>query len=119
MSSHKDSFQDRLKSASAAKKTTLSKFNSRPTADDPAVVQKVADRVAVSAARDTRASKRRQEKEADALAKQTAAVEAKALLRVEEDERAAQEALKQKAIPTEAEKKARRDARYLARKTRK
>jgi hypothetical protein len=119
MSGHKDSFQDRLKSASAAKKTMLATFNSRPAADDPAVVRQAADRVAASAARDERASGRKQAKEAEALATKAAAAEAKALLKVEEDGRAAQAALKQKAVPTELEKKAARDARYAARKARK
>lgn len=104
----KDSFQDRVGQAAEAKRKALEKLKARPPVDE-----------AVAAARLEAARQR----EARAEEKRAARAEkAKAA----EDERAAEDAKSAKAEaaaavtpPTEAERKAARDARYAARKSRK
>ncbi|HTN13903.1 MAG TPA: DUF6481 family protein [Sphingomonadaceae bacterium] len=95
------SFQDRASASALAKTRALEKMKAapKPTAEELAAL-----------------NARRLEREAQQEAKRAAAREAKAeQARKEEEERLAKLA----AIPTEADRKAARDARYAARKKRK
>jgi hypothetical protein len=104
------SFADRQKAAQQAKQNILNKFRAQPGPDDPAVKQKLAEREAVAAARAkakeareaTKAEQKRREQEA-------AAAEAVRVAREKEEEAV-------KLAELEAEQKAKRDARYAARK---
>ena len=105
-------FADRQKAAQQARQNILNKFRAQPGPDDPAVKQKLDEREAVAAARAkakeardaAKAEQKRREQEA-------AAAEAARLAREKEDETA-------KLAELEAEQKAKRDARYAARKDR-
>ncbi|MGP8122757.1 MAG: DUF6481 family protein [Xanthobacteraceae bacterium] len=107
------SFADRQKAAQAAKKNILSKFNAKPAPNDPAVLQRQAEREAQAAERAkaklVRDAAKAEKKARDAEA---AALAAEQLAR-EKAEAAAREAA------LEVERKAARDARYAARKKRK
>jgi hypothetical protein len=115
---HDTSFTGRLSAAAEAKKALLAKFRPKPTITDP----QFADREAVRAAEVERV---RQER----AAAKAAALQAKAEAEAAEREAAAAaaaadlEALrgkrKERKALTKAEQKARRDARYAARKARK
>ena len=104
-------FADRQKAAQRAKQNLLNKFRAQPGPDDPAVAARLAERAAVAAARAKAQEARdaakaeRKRREAQALADAAAA-----LAREKEEEATRQSAL-------EAEQKAKRDARYAARKT--
>jgi len=105
-------FADRQKAAKQAKQDLLSKFRARPGPDDPEVAKRRAEREAIAANRE----RIRQEKEAAKAeevrrATEAAAAEAARIAREKEDEGARLAAL-------EAEQKAKRDARYAARKAR-
>lgn len=105
MRSFKDpSFQDRIGSAAEAKKKALDNLRSKPPRDE----KRIAERQAASLKRDSAAAAKRTARESA----DQAATDAKAA------EQAAQEAAAS-ALPTEAERKAARDARYAARKSRK
>ena len=100
----KDSFQDRVGQAAEAKRKALERLKARPAVDP-----------AVAAARQE-AARRREAREAEKRAAK--AEKAKA----DVEARAAEAAAKAGASvppPTEAERKAARDARYAARKSRK
>ena len=104
------SFADRQKAAQQARQNILNKFRSQPGPDDPAVMQRQAER-------ETRAAERAKAKLAREAAKaeqkrleEEAAAEAAAKLAREKEEAAARE------LALEAERKAARDARYAARK---
>jgi hypothetical protein len=125
----KDVFE-RRNAANEAKKALLERFKAKPAADDPAVVARQAERKAILAAREIREAEKarlKQEKlareavekadrEAAAEAARIAAEEAaQADAKVresEENERIA------RFLADEAERKAKRDARYAARKQR-
>src|SRR5260221_11745796 len=65
------SFADRLTTAASARKAQIEKFRAQPGADDPVVAQRIAERQALSAAREARAAEReaaRQVREAAAPA---------------------------------------------------
>jgi hypothetical protein len=100
----KDSFQDRVGQAAEAKRKALEKLKSKAPVD-PAVA---AERLEAARQREARA----EEKRAAKVEKAKAAEEASAA----EAAKAAAAAAPQ---PTEAERKAARDARYAARKSRK
>ena len=105
----KDAFTDRRKEAEAAKARLLEKFKARPAANDPAVMERLAAKEKAAAENAARLAAREQEKK---LAREQAA---------EEEKRASAEAERlaaEKAIADEAAKKAQRDARYAARKSR-
>ena len=74
------SFQDRQKSNAEAKKALLEKFKARPAADDPATIERQAQRREIIAAREARAA------------------EGEARLRAEAEERARQQAEKHAAL---------------------
>jgi membrane protein involved in colicin uptake len=125
MSGHKTkTFNDRLKTAGEAKQALLDKFRARPAADDPAVVERQAARQAVSNAREARIAEReaqaaereaaRREKDETEAAEQSAREIAQREQRLRE---AAEAAEREAALETE--RKAARDARYAARKSRK
>jgi hypothetical protein len=106
------SFADRQKAAQQAKQNLLNKFRAQPGSDDPDVAKRRAEREAAAANREkarlereaAKAEARRREEEAKAA-------EAARIAREKEEEAARQAAL-------EAELKAKRDARYAARKDR-
>jgi hypothetical protein len=125
MSGFKDSddFNERLSTAAKAKQATLEKFRARARADDPAVLERQAARLATSQARDARKAARvaettRSEEEAirhaaeEAARKATVEAEEAARKAAAEAEKAALE------VTLEAERKTARDARYAARKSR-
>ena len=105
-------FADRQKAAQQAKKDLLNKFRAQPGLDDPEVAKRRAEREAVAIRREqakleretAKAEQKRREEEA-------AAAEAARVAR-EQEEAAAQLAV------AEADQKAKRDARYAARKAR-
>ena len=103
MASFKDpSFQDRVASAARAKNKALEQLRSRPAADPALLAERKAAGLKREAAKAEKAAARKAAKQAGAEA---AAAEAAA--------RSAAEA-----PPTEAELKAKRDARYAARQKR-
>jgi hypothetical protein len=105
MTSYKDpSFQDRVGRAMEAKQKALDALRSKPPLDEKTVAERQAARARREAAE---AEKRLAKKAAEQTAK-----EAKAA-------KAAANAPDIPAPPTEAERKAARDARYAARKSRK
>lgn len=131
MAIYKDqSFAERRDSANAAKKALLAKFKSRPAEDDPAVIARQAERKAILEARAIREEekarlkaerlareaedKKRREAEAEAarIQAEKEAAEAAALAAQEEEERLSAQ------LGLEAAAKAKRDARYAARKSR-
>ena len=123
-------FSERISAQSEAKRALLDKFKSRPSADDPRMLAKQAERKAIleaRAIRETEREKLKQERlvrEAKERAEREAAEEAARL----QAEAAAQEEAKRREIEEnervsrlladEAERKAKRDARYAARKSR-
>jgi septal ring factor EnvC (AmiA/AmiB activator) len=112
MKSYKDpSFQDRVGRAAEAKQKALDKLRSKPPVDEKVLAERQAARLKREAAE---AEKRAAKKAAEQAAKEAQA---------EAEARAAAEAAAQAAAvpapPTEAERKAARDARYAARKNRK
>jgi Family of unknown function (DUF6481) len=105
-------FADRQKAAQQAKKELLNKFRTQPGPDDPEVAKRRAEREAVAAAR-ARAKAEREAAEAERKRREeeAAAAEEARIAREKEEEAARLAAL-------EAEQKAKRDARYAARKNR-
>jgi hypothetical protein len=105
-------FSDRQKAAQQAKRNLLNKFRAQPGPDDPEVAKRRAEREAVAARREqakleretAKAEQQRREEEA-------AAAEAARIAREQEETATRLAAL-------EAEQKAKRDARYAARKAR-
>ena len=105
MRSFKDpSFQDRIGSAAEAKRKALENLRSKPPLDE----KRVADRQAARLKREAAAAAiRTARKAADQAARDSKAAEQEV------------QAAPAPAFPTEAERKAARDARYAARKSRK
>jgi hypothetical protein len=106
----KDSFQDRVGQAAEAKQKALDRLRSKPPVDEAVA----AARKEASRQRDARAEEKRSAKAEKAKAAESA--------RAAEDMKAAETAAEAAAAPppaTEAERKAARDARYAARKSRK
>jgi Family of unknown function (DUF6481) len=105
-------FSERLSTAAKARQASLEKFRARPRADDPAVAEQQAVRLATSQARDARKAARTAEiarLQAEATRQAAEEVDRKATA---EAEQAAQE------VTLEADRKGARDARYAARKAR-
>lgn len=124
MAIHKErNFADRRQAADEAKKALLEKFKARPAADDPAVLARAAERKAVAEAREQREAERREQKrlneerEARESAERAAATEAAARAEAEARAQAEQDAVA-RLLADEADRKAKRDARYAARKAR-
>jgi hypothetical protein len=97
----KDSFQDRVGQAAEAKRKALEKLRAKAPLDEAVV----AARVEAARQREARAEEKRLAKAEKAKAAEAA--------------RAAAQAHAAAPVPTEAERKAARDARYAARKNRK
>ena len=57
------SFSDRLSAAATARQAALERFRARPAADDPAVIKRREERLAMAQAREARAAERRAAKE--------------------------------------------------------
>src|ERR1700739_1018737 len=104
------SFADRQKAAQQARQNILNKFRSQPGPDDPAVMQRQAEREARAAERAKAKLAREAAKAEQKRLEEEAAAEAAAKLAREKEEAAARE------LALEAERKAARDARYAARK---
>jgi hypothetical protein len=98
------SFQDRIGSAAEAKKKALDNLRSKPPIDEKLVAERRAARLKREAAA---AEKRMARQSAEKAARESKAAEQ------------AMQAEAASALPTEAERKAARDARYAARKSRK
>jgi Family of unknown function (DUF6481) len=109
-------FADRLSTAAKAKKAQLDRFRAQPGANDPAVADRNAARMAASIAREARFAERKAAKQAENAATKTA-LEAERATRAAEDAEAADEQAT-RAVALKAEQKAVRDARYAARKAR-
>ena len=106
-------FADRQKAALEARKNLLNKFRSQPAPDDPAVLQRRAEREAIAARREeTRLAREAALAEQKRRDEEAAAAEAIRIAREKEEEAERLAAL-------EAEQKAKRDARYAARKKKK
>lgn len=125
----KDIFE-RRNAANEAKKALLERFKARPTEDDPAVVARKAERQAILAARaerDAEKAKLKQERLAREAAERAAREAAAEQARLEAEAKAAEESKLRESeeneriarlLADEAERKAKRDARYAARKAR-
>lgn len=105
-------FADRQKAAQQARQSLLNKFRAQPGPDDPEVARRRAEREAIAANR----AKIKQEREAIKAEEarreaEAAAAEAARIAREKEEAAARMAAL-------EVEQKAKRDARYAARKAR-
>jgi Family of unknown function (DUF6481) len=118
-----DDFNERLSTGAKARQALLEKFRARPRADDPAVLEQQAARLATSQAREARKAARaaditRLEEEAIRRAAEEAA--RKAAVEAEEVARkaAVQAENAAREVTLEAEQKTARDARYAARKAR-
>lgn len=96
-------FQERIGAAARARTGALDQLRAKPPVDEAAAAARLASRLAKEAAK--------REKRQHALLAAKALKHAKA-------QDAAAAAVKQKPVLTEAERKAARDARYLARKKR-
>jgi hypothetical protein len=103
----KDSFQDRVGQAAEAKRKALEKLKSKPPVD-PAVAEARAE-----------AARQREAKAEEKRAAKAEKAKAEAEARTAEQAKTAEAAESAPQPLTEAEKKAARDARYAARKSRK
>jgi hypothetical protein len=115
----KDSLEDRLSTARAAKAAMLKRIAERPGADDPVNAQKKAERQAIIAAREVRKVEAEQKRQAaqEEQIRQAAEAAVARQKQVEQDALDAAHALEQEAN-LKREQKAARDARYAARKAR-
>jgi Family of unknown function (DUF6481) len=125
----KDIFE-RRNAANEAKKALLERFKAKPAADDPAVLARQAERKAILEARAVREAEKarlKQERLAREAAEKAAREAAAEAARLEAEEKAREEAALRDAeeneriarvLADEAERKAKRDARYAARKSR-
>lgn len=105
MKSYKDpSYQERVGRAAEAKQKALDKLRSKPPVDEKVAAERQATRLRREAAEAEKRSRKQAVEEAARQAKKDAA---------------AAKAVPVPAPPTEAERKAARDARYAARKSRK
>lgn len=109
-------FSDRLSAAASARQSALERFRSQPGPDDPAVIKRREERMAIAAARAAREAERRAIREAEAAVR----AEQEAKERAEREARERREAIEKviRDAAEAAERKAARDARYAARKAR-
>jgi hypothetical protein len=105
-------FADRQKAAAQAKKDLLNKFRAQPGHDDPDVSKRRAEREAIAANREKAKTARAVEKAEVTRREEEAKTAEAARVAREKDEEAARQA------GIEVEQKAKRDARYAARKDR-
>jgi hypothetical protein len=132
-----NTFSDRLSTAATAKQALLEKFKTRPAEDDPAEMERRAERTRIAEARAARlaekaALQKAEEDSRAALREQQEAVRLAAEAAIEAERLAAEQALAEEKLAREAAKtalikrvvadeatlKAARDARYASRKTR-
>ena len=132
-----NSFADRRSTATAAKQALLEKFKSRPAEDDPAEIERRAERARIVEAReariaekealrkaeaDRRAAERKQKEDERRAAEAAIEAERLAAEQAVAEEKAAREAAKsdliKRVVADEAALKAARDARYANRKAR-
>jgi hypothetical protein len=105
-------FADRQKAAQQAKQNILNKFRSQPGPDDPSVAARRAEREAVAAKREqVRLAREAEKAEQKRIEEEAAAAEAARIAREKEEEEA-------RLAELETAQKAKRDARYAARKER-
>jgi hypothetical protein len=105
-------FADRQKSAAQAKQNLLNKFRAQPGHDDPDVAKRRTERETAAANREqSRVTREASKAEAKLRADEAKAAEAARVAREKEDEAVRLASL-------EDEQKAKRDARYAARKDR-
>jgi hypothetical protein len=124
--SNDNSFATRLSTAATAKQALLEKFKTRPAEDDPAEMERRAERARVIEARDARIAEKEARRKAEDDRKATLRKQQDdarlAAERAIADEKAAREeaksALIKRVVADEATLKAARDARYASRKTR-
>jgi hypothetical protein len=110
-------FADRLKTAASAKQAVLQKFRAKPTVTDPLFAERAAMRAAeLERVREERAAARAAKAQAALDAQE--AIRAAAIARGEADLDAKRGERKERKALTKAEAKARRDAKYAARKAR-
>jgi hypothetical protein len=109
-------FNDRRSAAQEARQAALERFRSRPGPDDPEVVKRREERMAIASARAVREAERKAIKEAEAAAR----AEQEAKDKVEREARERREAIEKviREAAEAAERKKLRDARYAARKAR-
>ena len=118
MKAFKDpTFSDRLVRSAAAKNAALERFRARPAADDPAVAQQRAARLAIATERELRAAERAEARRAEDEDKAAKLAASELAERVEREARQVREADEQAALETQ--RKSERDMRYAARKARK
>jgi len=111
-------FQERAAAAAHAKNKALEKLRAKPPVDPEVLAERNAARLAREAAEaEKRAEKQRAKEQAEAEKREQAAAAERAKAEAAAAEAAAKLKLV-KSIPTEAERKAARDARYAARKAR-
>ncbi|MFT0862301.1 DUF6481 family protein [Ancylobacter sp. G4_0304] len=125
-----DNFAERQKAVQASKARLLERFKARPSADDPVMQAKAAERRAVEEAREARRAAReeaerarREELEAEARAREAAEQEARAAQQAALEaeagaRREAELAQARRVIEDEVARKAARDKRYADRKAR-
>ena len=111
---NKQGVVDRLETAAKARSEMLARFRARPTADDPAVLARQSARRAVIDAREARAAERAAQRQVE-IERAAAQAEAERLAEIER-KHAELLAAQERAQALQAEQKAQRDARYLARK---
>lgn len=118
------SFAERRQSADEARKALLERAKSKlPSADDPAVQARMAERKAIAEARAQREAEKKRlkqekaEREERERAEREAAAELAAKAEAEAKELAERDMVS-RLLSDEADRKAKRDARYAARKAR-
>ncbi|CAN5159862.1 hypothetical protein BH10PSE13_BH10PSE13_12960 [soil metagenome] len=105
-------FQDRIAAAARARGAALEQLRVKPPVDEAVVAAR-------AAAQQARESAKLEKRQAARLAVEEAKAAKRALAEAQAEEAAAALAASQKPEMTEAERKAARDARYMARKNRK
>jgi hypothetical protein len=111
------SLAERQSSADKARKAALEQYRAKPGPDDPAFVQRQAERATARAQRDAERKAARLAKEAREASEAAAAEIARQAEEAAAAARAAIDAAKEMTV--QAARKAARDARYAARKARK
>ena len=113
----RNDLNDRREAAENARKAMLERFKARPPADDPIVVARQAERIAIAEAREKRRAEREaiRKAEEERIAAEKLAAELAEMQRKEEEARRRAEAA---ALQLEA-RKAARDLRYANRKSKK
>jgi len=109
-------FADRQSAATTAKKAELEKFRVRSAAIEPESAEQQSARLASKVARDIRAVERKAARLENAAREAAEKVARKAAEVADRDVEMAQQVTRD--VPSEAERKAARDARYAARKAR-